>query len=198
MDFTVTYVFFCYHCSLVSNTKASQWIHQSYVNNPQQQRDHSPSSVRSMQALAYPGFSEYDRDFGWHTESRVFSPKKSGTNAFGTWSGRNFDPDFLETGTGSTGKGKKGKKWYKFNFTKKSTRKSKDGSENRGYKSDSDYVSSTMPFIKAVDGDKYASLSRRRFKSETDIKGDYQLNEDDLHNDLQGSSLLVPSFFNLI
>lgn len=146
-----------------------------------------------MQALEYPGFSEYDRDFGWHTESRIFSPKKSGTNAFGTWSGRNFDPEYLETGNGVTGaKGKKGRKWYKFNFSKKSGQKSKGGSENRGYKSDSDFMSSTMPFIKAVDGDNYASLSRRRFKSETDVKADYQLSDDDL----QGSNLLIPIFCN--
>lgn len=129
--------------------------------------------------------SDYDRDFGWNTESRVFSQKKTGTNTFGTWSGRNLNPGYLETGTGQ--KGKKGKKWYKFVFSKKTNQKSKDASENGGYKSDSDYMSSTMPFIKAINGENYASLSRRRFKSDTDVKADYQL------DDTQGSSLLVPS-----
>lgn len=142
-----------------------------------------------MQALEYPGVSEYDRDFGWHTQSRVFSPKKTGTNAFGTWSGRNFDPDYLESGQ----KAKKGKKWYKFAFSKKSEHKSKGGSENRGYKSDSDYMSSTAPFIKGAEGENYASLSRRRIKSENDMKADYP-RDYQLTEHTQGSILLVPIF----
>ena len=138
-----------------------------------------------MQALEYPGFSELDPDFGWHTESRVFSPKKTGTNAFGTWSGRNFSSDYLETGQNPR-KGKKGKKWYKFAFTKRSDQKSK-GSENRGYKSDSEYMVSQVPLTRSLDEDNYASLSRRRIKSENDVKADYLLTDDS-----QGSVMLVP------
>ena len=142
-----------------------------------------------MLALEYPIYPEFDRDFGWHTESRVFSPKRSGTNAFGTWSGRNFNSDYLETGQNGR-KEKKGKKWYKFAFSKRNEQKSK-GSENRGYKSDSDYMSSTVPFIRSPEEDKFASLTRRRIKSENDMKADYELTDES-----QGSAMLVSIYCN--
>ena len=157
-------------------SEASQWINEYNSSLSQQQGGQSGhyslpykgsvrmpanGSVRNVQALGldYPDYAE---PAGMKSGSYTMEGQKGGKsygkggNMFGTWSGRQLN----KSGP------KKGKKWYKFNFSKNSVRKSKSlGKENDGFS----YSSSTLPLTKSSENVNYPSLRLQNVKQDNDV-----------------------------
>ena len=154
-----------YVCTLSYISEASQWINEYYSTAPRQHSGHYAipykGTMTNVEALGldYPDYvSPIALKSGLYTMNRRGSGKATGKggNLFGTWSGRQLNK--LEP--------KKGKKWYKFSFSKSNLKKSKPlGKENDGFSNGS----STLPLTKSTANANFSSLGRQQLKQDGDI-----------------------------